>query len=354
MLKKYLEIIKKYYSERQPLSLIYFATKACNCHCAHCFYWKSLNAGTEHELTAEEVDKIARNLGQLLYVRFSGGEPFIRRDLFEITRSFSEHCHPVYFGIPTNGFFTERIVDFARKASKIGSYVEIGISIDDFEEYHDKIRACPGIFKAAIRTFQELKKIQKETGNLGVGFITTAMKSNQARLKELFEYFMSLEPDSIACNIIRDDTKVEEEKEIDLGVTGTFADLCDEYNNRSFRQKKGWLQRLRLEKTEAAHTIRNKVIRTGRFQIPCVAGDKMVVMYSEGEVAPCETLNEQMGNIRDYEYNMGKLLASERARAIRKKIIDEKCFCAHECFTSASITFSTREMAKVLMRSLKP
>ena len=334
--------------------MIYFVTKACNCRCEHCFYWKSLNKGIEQELKFEEIDKIAQNLRQLLYVRFSGGEPFLRRDFFEIVHSFSKHCHPIYFGVPTNGFFTDKIVDFARKASKIDGYVEIGISIDDFAEYHDKIRECPGIFKAAIRTFQELKKIQKETANLGIGFITTAMKSNQVRLKELFHHLASLEPDSIACNIIRDDTKVEEEKEIDWGLTKEFVDLCDEYNKRSFRQKKSWVQRMRLEKTEAAHKIRSEVIRTGQFQIPCVAGDKMVVMYSEGEVAPCETLSDQIGNIRDYEYDMTKLLKSKPAKAIRKKIINEKCFCTHECFTSASITFSTREMIKVFMRSLKP
>lgn len=351
-LTDYTKLGLKYFTQAEPLALIYFVTKTCNCTCAHCFYWESLNKPRPKELTLEEIEKIAQSLGNLLYVRFSGGEPFIRKDLFEIAQLFTKKCHPSYIGIPTNGFYTEKIIEFAKKISKLDTRVEIGISIDDLGDFHNKIRGPSNLFNIAITTFDELKKIKQNIPNLNIGFITTVMKSNRDRLLQLFDYLKDLKPDSIACNIIRDDTKIKEEKEIDQELCKKFSDLCDSYNNERTRVNNNLFNKLRQTKTLYAHEIRQRTVETNSFQIPCVAGNKIVVMYSEGEVHPCETLGYEIGNIRDYNYNMKELLQSERAKSIRKKIIKEHCFCTHECFTTASITFSKLQATKVLGRSL--
>ena len=351
-LNEYTELGRKYFVEAEPMAMIYFVTKTCNCTCAHCFYWESLNKPRPKELTLEELNKITDGLGKLLYLRLSGGEPFIRKDLFEIISLFTKKCRPHYIGIPTNGFYTNKIVEFAKKVISLDTRIEIGISIDDMGDFHNKIRGPQNLFNIAMETFKELKSIKSNTPNLSTGFITTVMKSNKDRLLELFEYLKNLEPDSIACNIIRDDTKVEEEKEIDQDLCQRFSDLCDEYNNKKTKQTPTLFNKLRQEKTLYAHEIRTKTVKTNEYQIPCVAGNKIVVMYSEGEVHPCETLGYEIGNIRDYNYNMNELLQSDKARAIREKIIKGRCFCTHECFTTASITFSKKQAVKVLGRTL--
>lgn len=349
LLSEWASLGRKYFVEAEPLAMIYFVTKTCNCSCAHCFYWESLNKPRPKELTLGELEKITSQLGKLLYLRLSGGEPFVRKDLFDLVRLFVQNCRPAYIGIPTNGYFTERIVSFAEKVSNINTRVEIGISIDDLGTFHDKIRGPRNLFEIAMGSFRELKKMKPP--NLRVGFITTVMKSNQERLFELFDYLKSLEPDSIACNMIRDDTLVKEEKEIDLERSQQFSDLCDEYNDLHLTEQADWFQKLRQTKTLYAHHIRRRVIETNEFQIPCVAGNKIIVMYAEGEIHPCETLGYEIGNIRDYDYDLKKILQSERARAIREKIIKEHCFCTHECFTSASIVLSKKQMTKVLVKS---
>lgn len=343
---------RKYFVNAEPLAMIYFVTKTCNCTCAHCFYWESLNKPRPHELTLQELDKITESLGKLLYLRLSGGEPFIRRDLFELAELFTRKCRPAYIGIPTNGFFTEKIAQFAEKSASLDTRIEIGISIDDLGEYHDKIRGPKNLFNIAMETFRQLKKIKPQVPNLSVGFISTVMKSNNGRLFELFAYLKHLGPDSIACNIIRDDTKVKEEKEIDHEACQRFSDLCDDYNDEQLHRESNLFKRLRQTKTLYAHELRRRTVETNEFQIPCVAGNKIVVMYAEGEVHPCETLGYEIGNIRDYDYDMRKLLQSERAKTIREKIIKEYCFCTHECFTTASIVFSKKQMTKVFARTL--
>jgi radical SAM protein with 4Fe4S-binding SPASM domain len=335
-----------------PMALIYFVTKACNCACEHCFYWQSLNKPRDKELTLDEARKIASKAGRLLYLRLSGGEPFIRNDLLDIVEAFEKECRPSYIGIPTNGFFVDKIVDFAKKTAALNTRIEIGISIDDLGPRHDQIRNCPGLFEKAMETFEALKEVKKNSKNLGVGFIVTAMKSNQQRLREIFETLSRLQPDGIACNIVRDNIKSAKEKEIDLGLVYQFAKICDEYNEGVIQVRKTFFDRMRHIKTLQAHRIREEIIKTNQFQIPCVAGDKIAVIYSEGEVSPCETLDYQIGNIRDFNYDIRRLLKSERGRRIRKKIREEKCFCTHECFATANIIFSKRQLFKIFIKSL--
>jgi hypothetical protein len=63
-----LQLGKKYLQSSEPLAMIYFVTKTCNATCAHCFYWESLNKARPKELTIPEIERIAQQLGRLLYL----------------------------------------------------------------------------------------------------------------------------------------------------------------------------------------------------------------------------------------------------------------------------------------------
>jgi hypothetical protein len=56
----------------------------------------------------------------------------------------------------------------------------------------------------------------------------------------------------------------------------------------------------------------------------------------------CELRDDKLGNIRDFDYDFRKLWLSDRAKAISKDILDNKCFCTHECFMSTNILFNPR------------
>ena len=349
-LQNVLDLGAKYLTGNDPMAMIYFVTKRCNAKCAHCFYWESLNARRPNELKLEELESITASIGRLLYLRLSGGEPFLRKDIFDLIGIFVKNCAPSYIGIPSNGFYTDRIVAFAKRTGELKTRVEIGLSIDDLGEHHDRVRGSKGAFEKALQTFKALKEVKKHVPSLSVGFITTAIKSNQSRLIELFNCLQALEPDGIACNIVRDDTKVPEEKDIDHEISQKFSDMCDDYGNSRSAGRNDFFSRMRQEKTLLAHEIRQKTLATNSFQIPCVGGTNMIVMYADGEVHPCETLGYEIGNIRDFDLNMIELLRSERARSIRSKILNENCFCTHECFTTASITFRKKQLLRVAAR----
>ncbi|HMB02399.1 MAG TPA: SPASM domain-containing protein, partial [Isosphaeraceae bacterium] len=61
---------------------------------------------------------------------------------------------------------------------------------------------------------------------------------------------------------------------------------------------------------------------------------------SNGDVMACELRDDKLGNIREHDYDFRNLWLSGKAQAISKDILDNKCFCTHECFMSTNILFN--------------
>ncbi|GAI16765.1 unnamed protein product [marine sediment metagenome] len=104
-----------------------------------CFNWKSIdNAKNKKELTLDEIKKISMKFPNLIYLTISGGEPFLRDDLSEIVGSFIENNNTQFVSIPTNGFFTERVISVSERLFKRYPWVSfrIGLSIDGIGKKH--------------------------------------------------------------------------------------------------------------------------------------------------------------------------------------------------------------------------
>ena len=77
-----------------PIYVILFVTERCNARCKHCFGSFSNNKQKiKEELTQEEIEKISKKAGNLLYLLPTGGEPFLREDLPHIINAFYKNNH---------------------------------------------------------------------------------------------------------------------------------------------------------------------------------------------------------------------------------------------------------------------
>ena len=71
-------------------------------------------------------------------------------------------------------------------------------------------------------------------------------------------------------------------------------------------------------------SIVNRTYTEDRFQIPCMAGNKLVIIYDSGDVYPCEIIDTlesspdvrerfgndfKLGNVRDYDCDVRKILS---------------------------------------------
>lgn len=91
---------KKPFTAYAPFLVVWNITRACNLRCRHCYEVAAVpgkdELNTEEALTA--VDKMAE--AGVAYIAISGGEPLVRKDLFEVAKRIREHG--MAFSIATN------------------------------------------------------------------------------------------------------------------------------------------------------------------------------------------------------------------------------------------------------------
>ena len=259
-----------------PLHLTFFVTARCNALCNHCFYWESLNQN-QKELTLDEVDKIAASLDRVLWVAFTGGEPFLRKDLPEFAKILHDRLRPVTLSINTNGIKTDSIVAAAEKlaANCPRTFVGILCSLDGLAATHDRIRGVPKNFEKTVRTFRELKKLKAKLPNLGVGISTTFCAWNQDEMDEMYELVVNeLVPDNWDLSFVRGKPM---EPAIGVADIGKYRRIKNKLEHAFAAGKLHYYDGMPLSKfVHAKERLSTrtvlKTLETGQFQVPCYAG----------------------------------------------------------------------------------
>ena len=178
---------------KKPVYLIFFITSKCNSKCRHCFYWDNLNKFT-NELNLDEINKFSKQLKHIEWLTLSGGEPFIRKDIYEICKIFYKNNGVKSLTIPTNGLLTEKIKNDVEKISGLGLDVSINLSLDGLEKTHDFIRGIKGSFKKILKTYYELVKLKKRFSNLYVRVNTTINNKNYKEVRVLDNFIKEKMP----------------------------------------------------------------------------------------------------------------------------------------------------------------
>mgnify|MGYP001147230317 FL=1 len=158
-------------SDRSPSNLLQFtvdkkpivvwnSTKACNLRCIHCYYTANVRPDPD-ELSTDEAKTMIDDLAAFgaPVLLFSGGEPFLRDDLYELGAYAVERGLRTV--ISTNGTLIDR--DAATRVKEAGfSYV--GISLDGIGETNDRFRGMTGAFDAALSGIQACTDLGVKTG----------------------------------------------------------------------------------------------------------------------------------------------------------------------------------------------
>ncbi|MCE5322349.1 radical SAM protein [bacterium] len=138
-----------------PFLLVISPTERCNLHCRGCWAAKYRK---DSDMPLELLDRIiteAKEMG-IYFFTITGGEPFIRKDLFDI---YAKH-NDVYFQVYTNGTLINDSI--ARKLAELGNVVP-AISIEGFEEQTDDRRGR-GTFAQLMEAMDTLRRKQVPFG----------------------------------------------------------------------------------------------------------------------------------------------------------------------------------------------
>ena len=168
-------------ADKRPV-VVWNVTGQCNLHCMHC-YASATNNAWPGELSTEEGYALLRQLAKFRVpsVLFSGGEPLMRPDLFELV----SHAREIGLRavLSTNGTLIDR--ETAGRIAAAGfSYV--GISLDGLEGTHDRIRGKRGAFRDSIAAICHLREAGVRTG-----LRFTVHAKNVAELPAVFELLES-------------------------------------------------------------------------------------------------------------------------------------------------------------------
>lgn len=144
---------------RKPV-VVWNVTRSCNLHCRHC-YTDSDAQRYSGELTTEEAKALLKDLAafKIPALLLSGGEPLVRKDLFELAAHAKElglRCT-----LSTNGtLITEEVAWQLKKAG----FVYVGISLDGIGTTNDDFRGRSGAFQAAVRGFRDCVAAGQKVG----------------------------------------------------------------------------------------------------------------------------------------------------------------------------------------------
>ena len=159
--------------------VVWNSTKTCNLRCRHC-YMESDNRKYSDELTTDEAKKFIDDLADfnVPVLLFSGGEPLIRPDFFELAEyAASKNVRPT---LSTNGTLITREV--AQRIKDIGvGYV--GISLDGLKEINDKFRGVEGAYELAMRGIENCVAVGQR-----VGLRFTINQHNFRDLDNIFDF----------------------------------------------------------------------------------------------------------------------------------------------------------------------
>ncbi|UZW14722.1 putative heme d1 biosynthesis radical SAM protein NirJ1 [Clostridium pasteurianum] len=157
--------------------VVWNCTRTCNLKCKHC-YADSDSRIYEEELSTEEAKKFIDDLHgfKVPVILFSGGEPLLRKDLFELIEYSTQRN--IRSTISTNGTLIDKDAAIKLKQCGVGY---VGISLDGIGKSHDEFRGTKGSFDNALRGIRNCREAGQK-----VGLRFTINKHNYGQLKDIF------------------------------------------------------------------------------------------------------------------------------------------------------------------------
>lgn len=240
-------------------------TNTCNYHCSYCIF-SSETIKYENELTTDEVKRTIKELknNNFTYIKFTGGEPFTRKDMTEILKYATELGFDM--DISTNAsLITEKIA----KELKDINFPMVHVSLDGADKNSHEFVRGKDTFE---RTLRGIKYLTQNDIYTRIG--TVIYKQNEDRLEDIVKLAIELKANEIifsfmeAVGRLEGDDTIISKKTIDA-VRNEIDKLALKYEKQI---------QVKYSFTE------NKVCKSEEC---CPAVKKFLYINNLGQVSPC-------------------------------------------------------------------
>ena len=339
-----------------PFTLTFSVTAACQSRCKTCKIGEMYHENPERkkkDLTVSEIENVFKTMKPLYFFNVSGGEPFLRNDLPEIIELACRFLKPRIIHIPTNALMPKKILKATSDTLDIinkgynDTILTVKPSIDGVGTLHDQIRGVKGNFKRLLETIELLKQLVIENDNFHLELGTVVSNYNIDHLEEIEDFVHSLDVESYR-------NEIAEQRSEFFNVGDPITPNAEVYERmiKDFSQKivSNIHKKKKLTKaTEALrltyYQIASRILKENRQVIPCYACISNVHINYDGGVWPCCVLGyeQEIGNLRNYNYNFQQLWYSDEARKVRNYIKNKTCACplANQTYSNMLIDFNS-------------
>ena len=255
-------------------------TYRCNETCVHCY----LDHEDHGEMNTGEIKDLLDQLAEAgtFFLNFSGGEIFMRKDLFEIL----EHARKLQFSIKLK---TNAVMIRAAKAKRLAALGLESVQISLYShkpEVHDEITQLPGSFK---RTMEGARLLKAE--GIKVTLANVVMKQNADDYKGVQALAAEL---GMGYTV---DATISPMMDGDRGILSLNVDAQRLHQIFQDRTLLG-------DQADAmlAAPTGPRPLEEAYKTLPCSAGHTACYISPYGEVYPCVQFPYLVGNIRKQKF----------------------------------------------------
>ena len=339
-----------------PLNLTLSPSPKCNSRCLTCNIWMK----REDELTIDEWDKVLASLGKAPYwFTISGGEPLMYPHVVELAELAYRHCAPGVINIPTNSLLPtipDRVERIAKACPE--SQLIINLSLDGVGAKHDYIRGIPGNFVKFEERLRQLLSLKKKFKNLTIGIHSVVSVFSVGHLDELIAYADKSGADQFITEIAEPRVELDT---VGLPITPSQKEytqaidrLITYVESKQFNGVAKITEALRVE----YYKLVKRILDEKDQVIDCYAGWVSAQIYANGTVWPCCVRADNLGNLRDHNYDFKEIWFGEKIREARRSIAAKECHCplANASYTNMlhDIPTLTRVARKIMRRDVSP
>jgi len=301
----------------------------CPGKCLNCNIYK-INPKLKDEIDLKMYDKIfqSKTIQDAFYFSLTGGEAQLSPKFIPVMDLLYKYKDDFIVQTNISGWHTKEHIEIAKYALKtIGSEkFRVDISVDGIEEYYNKVRLTDNGWKKVENTTNQLKEL-----GIQITYVMIVHKQNYKGIKSFI--------DLCKYRGVRWYIGFSVER-------GTFSNKGDiEYFNEfeiSYIEKElediGFLNSKHYVNWEWAKAI----YRDKMPLVNCSMGSRSIVIDPYGNIFPCAGGQEDflqnilsMGNIKDFDGDLDKLLYSNEALSVIENIDKKRCqpcklLCAHK------------------------
>ena len=218
------------------LGIVLKITERCNLNCSYCYYFNGVDSSFKSmppRITQNVVDEICSFLSKgikdlslkKIIIGFHGGEPLLlgKKEFVLVCTKFIEELSPLCkleFNIQTNGTLID--IEWIKIFQKF--HIDVGLSIDGPQEYHDQYRVDHfgnGSYNRILKNIDLLNK------NFSQGFGALSVINSTRNARKIYRHFVD-ELKIKSFDLLFPDFHYSNNKTINAKAYGKF--ICDVFD----------------------------------------------------------------------------------------------------------------------------